>query len=349
MDINQAKDTVIQAGKELVKRGLIARTWGNVSQKVNDHTMVITPSGKDYLSLTRDDIVAVNIDTLEYDGEVKPSSEKGVHANCYKYKDANFVIHTHQLFASAISACDIDGFKPKTKNVNLGSRVLCAGYGLPGTKKLSENVVKALKATDGSAIIMKNHGAVCFGKSFEETFETANQLETACQAYIQDRYLEMSSKSDADDAEIARYVLESKGVKIGDEKSEIADFSLEDRLIVANQSAETIILSFIHTPLKPMVDDFAQIVGVKMCAVGNDVMAVKKALKKADAVFVRGYGAICAGISLDDAKAVSMIVEKNCKAYIAACLCGKAKSINALESRLMRTVYKLKYSKQIEK
>ncbi len=109
MDILQAKEIVIAAGKKLVETGLIARTWGNVSCRIDEQTFVITPSGKAYESLTPDDIVLVRMDDLSYDGDVKPSSEKGIHAQCYLLrKDCNFVIHTHQSNASIISALGSD-------------------------------------------------------------------------------------------------------------------------------------------------------------------------------------------------------------------------------------------------
>ena len=56
MDILQAKEIVIAAGKKLVETGLIARTWGNVSCRIDQNYFAITPSGRDYLSLTPEDI-----------------------------------------------------------------------------------------------------------------------------------------------------------------------------------------------------------------------------------------------------------------------------------------------------
>lgn len=347
MDINQAKDTVIRAGKELVNRGLIARTWGNVSQRIDDHTMVITPSGRDYLSLTRDDIVLVNIDTLEYDGDIKPSSEKGVHASCYKYKNVNFVIHTHQLYASVVSACGIGGFQCDRIYPKLGTSVLCAAYGLPGTHKLNQNVIEALKQTDSGAIIMKNHGAVCFGKDFEATFEIANELEEACRVYTENAYLVKSGEKKFDETKMADFFLSKQGIKPTSLKIEPHNIAFKAEHTVLVKTVETAALSCLPHPLKPLVDDFAQIVGVKMKAVKNSGAAIESALKRADAVFVKGFGAVCFGATEDDAKAVAMIVEKNCKAFLGASLIGKPKPINSLECRLMRTVYRLKYSKQI--
>ena len=74
MEMNQARSAVLKAGLRLVEAGLIARTWGNVSCRV-DASFVITPSGRSYQSLTADDLVQVKIDDLSYQGPIKPSSE----------------------------------------------------------------------------------------------------------------------------------------------------------------------------------------------------------------------------------------------------------------------------------
>lgn len=350
MDINKAKDTVISAGKELVKRGLIARTWGNVSQKVDDESMVITPSGKDYLSLTREDIVVVNINTLDYSGQVKPSSEKGVHASCYRDRDdIRFVIHTHQEIASIVSTCGIDSIRVDERYSHLAERVACAPYGLPSTKKLCKGITDTLQYAKGNCIIMKHHGALCMGEDYEQAFEAANQLEMACAEYLEQRYVLTSGAQRYDASEQAEYVLSKHGVSVDDLTPKPLDIDLDDYYIIVNDAVEVVALSYLHRPIKPMVDDFAQIVGTKIRIVSNDIDSISKALKKANAVLVTGYGAVCIGISDDDAHAVSMIVEKNAKAYIGASLHGRAKPINAFESKLMNTVYKMKYSKQIDK
>lgn len=188
MDVLTAKKLVIEAGERLVETGLIARTWGNVSCRVDDKTFVITPSGKPYIGLTPDDIVEVAINTLEWGGNVKPSSEKGIHAEVYKeYPEANFVIHTHQKIASAVSALSTGIEKVAGEAANLiGSVIHLGGYGLPGTKKLKKGVTSALKLGSSKAVIMAHHGALCFGKDSEEAFQVANSLEKVCADYILD-------------------------------------------------------------------------------------------------------------------------------------------------------------------
>ena len=186
MDVLTAKKLVIEAGERLVETGLIARTWGNVSCRVDDKTFVITPSGKPYIGLTPDDIVEVAINTLEWGGNVKPSSEKGIHAEVYKqFPDANFVIHTHQKIASAVSALS-NGIEKVTGEAAslIGNIIHLGGYGLPGTKKLKKGVTNALKLGPSKAVIMAHHGALCFGKDSDEAFEVASSLENVCADYI---------------------------------------------------------------------------------------------------------------------------------------------------------------------
>lgn len=197
MDIMQAKLDVVKAGVMLCEKGLIQRTWGNVSCRIDNNTFAITPSGRDYLSLTPDDIVIVNIDDLSYSGDIKPSSEKGVHAACYKLRDnCNFVIHTHQTMASLVGlkGNDINHLEGKSAEI-IGKHVPLALYGLPGTKTLREAVASAVERSSSKAVLMKHHGAVCMGDSLEDAFLVASELEEVCKKVFIERYKELTGRT----------------------------------------------------------------------------------------------------------------------------------------------------------
>ena len=197
MDVIQAKLDVIKAGKLLCERGLIQRTWGNVSCRIDEETFAITPSGRDYLGLTPEDIVLVKIEDLSYEGDVKPSSEKGVHAACYKLrKDVNFVIHTHQTMASlaGLTGYDINHVEGKSAEI-IGKHVPLAAYGLPGTGTLREGVTAAVKRSSSKAILMKHHGAVCMGADLDDAFVVANELEEVCKNIFLERYRELTGRT----------------------------------------------------------------------------------------------------------------------------------------------------------
>jgi len=210
MNSYEARAKVVEAGKRLVESKLIARTWGNVSCRISDSHFVITPSGRDYISLTPDDIVEVRIDDCSYAGVNKPSSEKGIHAETYRqYPEANFVIHTHQDQASVVSTLGLDAMPVPAQGGSplLGSEIRCAAYGLPSTKKLRRGVADALKRSTGQAVIMKYHGALCFGKDDEEAFQVALALEEACERFVAEHYLQSSKRSEFDADAMRRYAL----------------------------------------------------------------------------------------------------------------------------------------------
>ena len=77
----EARNLVILSARRLVDAGLTARTWGNLSARISDEQFVITPSGLGYDIMEPEDLVVVNISDLSYEGNRKPSSEKGIHAD----------------------------------------------------------------------------------------------------------------------------------------------------------------------------------------------------------------------------------------------------------------------------
>lgn len=188
-NLDNLKKQVIEAGLKLVKEGLVARTWGNVSLKVDDNQMLITPSGRKYEDLTLDDIVLVDTQTSKYEGNIKPSSEHKLHSEIYKTRSGiNAVIHTHQMNASTCAAArrEVPPILDDMAQI-IGATVRVAPYALPSTKKIVKATVKALKGR--MAALMANHGAVCIGRDMDEAFVVCQVLEKACKAFIEAEFL----------------------------------------------------------------------------------------------------------------------------------------------------------------
>ncbi|MEG0546379.1 MAG: class II aldolase/adducin family protein [Oscillospiraceae bacterium] len=413
MDILEAKELVIKAGKEVVASGLIARTWGNISCRISDTQFVITPSGRAYEDLTADEIVLVNIADLEYDGDVKPSSEKGIHAESYKLRpEINFVIHTHQMQASVVSALgsDITAVAPKSATI-VGNKIPLAGYGLPGTGKLRAGVVAAIMRSDAKAIIMAHHGALCMGTSYEDAFNVASELEKVCDDYIYNKYTELTGKTAENFNEICDYISSKFGNEIGvsskmskavpftacnserdgsvfnisavEEDTDlitridinsgelVAGTSYPDctelhraiykkrkdvNYVVHSKTPAMMAISQSGKTMKPLLDDFAQLVGVTVKSAtfnpNNTLKTAKKvvkALKGRNAVLLNKNGAICVAGTEYDAAAVEMVMDKGCKTEVGSRLFGTGKAISPIETRIMRFVYLTKYSKKVKK
>ena len=406
MDIMQAKETVIRAGHELIAAGLIARTWGNISCRISDTQFVITPSGRAYETLTPEEIVLVNIEDLEYEGEIKPSSEKGIHAACYKLRpEVNFVIHTHQVNASIVSALGMDINNVEGENAQVvGTNLPIASYGLPGTKKLRKGVIDAITRSDAKAAVMAHHGAVCMGVDYDDAFNVAQKVEDICEQYVMDKYTSLTGKvaenltaindyvvekftkkpstapefpackSERDgsvfnisvidgDGAITRIDIESGDIIAGDANNESIELHravykkrADVNFISHSKDPYTVACSKMGKTMRPLIDDFAQIVGVTVKSAkydpNNSLATSKKVVKKLkgrNAVLLENNGALCVAGSEYDAGAIEFITNKGAKIQISAQMFEKVEPINPLETRIMRLVYKLKYSKQAGK
>ena len=186
---NKARQIVCDAGRQLLERGLVEGTWGNCSLRIDGNQMAITPSGRRYEDLTPNDIVIMNYHTLAVEGDIRPSSEKKLHARIYQTrKKINGVIHTHQPNASTVAAArrDLPPILDDQAQI-LGPSVRCAEYALPNTKKIVTTTLRALKGR--FAALMANHGAITIGRTMEEAITAALVLEKACKAFIEAEFL----------------------------------------------------------------------------------------------------------------------------------------------------------------
>lgn len=385
-----AKELVVRAGKELVKSGLIARTWGNVSCRIDEKTFVISPSGRAYETLKPEEIVLCQVEDASYESDIKPSSEKGIHALVYRTRpDINFVIHTHQPQASAISAIGVNAM-PVTNFPLLSNSVPIASYGLPGTKKLRENIGRSLNFFKGHALIMQHHGALCFGSSYDETFLAAKQLEDACQDFVQKKFLEVSGNKTYDEDSFYRFYVSSvlgsntispaKPLRLFNSQRKENGFVLQGDTINEylftnqNMSPEALIHSSIYqnrkdinfiiqnndncilaaslanATLRPLLDDFAQIVGLSArCADSTTPTKIVKALSGRLGVLVPGAGALCCAATESDAHAVAQVMQKDALAQISAQLFGGGHYLTLFDCKLMHFVYTKSYAKKAKR
>lgn len=187
-EIAAAREAVCESGKRLLRSGLVSGTWGNISCRINDEYMAITPSGREYEVLTPDDIVVVNINDLSYAGNVKPSSEKNLHAEIYKNRrEICSIIHTHSPNASIVAASRKEVPLMHEEMLQfIGPSIRIADYALPSTRKLTK---AAMKALDGrNAALLANHGAICTGRNMEDAFAACEILERSCRAFIDSKH-----------------------------------------------------------------------------------------------------------------------------------------------------------------
>lgn len=182
------RQMLVDYGNRLVACGLVQGTWGNISVRLDDRYMLATPSGLDYSRLTPEDMVKVDIETLKYEGNLKPTSEKGLHAAVYQRRpEIGAVIHTHAKYCCVFAAANQDmPIEDREGQKIFGTSVKLAGYGLPGSKALMKHTANALG--DNFGCIMANHGMLACGSDLETAFTNCQMLEQCAETYINRRF-----------------------------------------------------------------------------------------------------------------------------------------------------------------
>ncbi|MHB1912430.1 MAG: L-fuculose-phosphate aldolase, partial [Acidimicrobiales bacterium] len=160
-----APAAVLAAAKDMLHRGLVEGTAGNISARQEDGTVVITPSSVSYEEMALDDLVVIDLDGEAVSAKEgrSASSEKLLHTACYRaFEDIGSVIHSHPVYATMfavahqdIPAC-IDEF-----SIYVGGDVRCSDYAASGSQDVGDEAVKALQGR-GAALIA-NHGMVAVG------------------------------------------------------------------------------------------------------------------------------------------------------------------------------------------
>lgn len=174
-------DEVLAAAKDMLRLGLTAGTSGNVSGRLDDGHVVITPSSISYEDMTLADLVVLDMDGDVVEGFRSPSSEKLVHLASYRrYPEVGSVIHAHPLYASMFACARqsipavIDEFA-----VYVGGAVPCAEYAMTGTPELGEHAADCLDAV-GSALLA-SHGTVTVSGSPAQALHQLGVVERAAQ------------------------------------------------------------------------------------------------------------------------------------------------------------------------
>ncbi len=186
----------IETSLTLVKENLVQGTWGNLSTRIDENHMIVTPKGLAYELLTPEDLVIVNVRTLEYNGKHKPTTERKIHAAIYALRpEIKAVIHTHSMWCSSLAAAriGIPEINDEIKNI-VGGDVRVGKYGLPSTGSLTKNTLAALEGR--KACLLAGHGVVACGESMEEALEVCRIVERAAKDFITSKVKEITSDNE---------------------------------------------------------------------------------------------------------------------------------------------------------
>lgn len=206
--LESLKEQVYQANLELVRKGVVIYTWGNVSGIDREHNLVvIKPSGINYDVMTAEDMVVVDLNSGEVvDGKCNPSSDTPTHLELYRsFKDIGGITHTHSVNAVAFAQAgrDIEA---------LGTTHADYFYGaIPCTRELTKEEVESdYEINTGRVIVetiqkrnyepmtipgvvVKNHGPFTWGKDAMDSVHNAVVMENIAEMNLKTIFLNPNS------------------------------------------------------------------------------------------------------------------------------------------------------------
>jgi L-ribulose-5-phosphate 4-epimerase len=181
-----AKKLIVETAQKLVAKGYLMATGGNLSVRIpGEDAFAITPSNYDYMKMISEDICILTLDLEPLEGKFKPSVESAMHAAIYRVRgDVNAVVHTHQVYASALTLIKtpIPALFDEQARF-LGRSVDIIPYAPSGTGMLANTIAKHVR-DHNNAYMMQNHGALVLGHDMERAVHNVDILEKCSLAYL---------------------------------------------------------------------------------------------------------------------------------------------------------------------
>ncbi|OFY66738.1 MAG: hypothetical protein A2Y71_11060 [Bacteroidetes bacterium RBG_13_42_15] len=177
--------------RRLYRQGLTTTSGGNISLKISERIILITPSATDKGRMQWKEIGIMSSSGKNLTPELKPSIEHEMHLLIYqKKKDITAIVHAHPVFASAFTAmkCKIN------TNLTAEAKAICGDpcfvpYALMGTKELASLASESI--TDSDILLLENHGILTTGSSLLQAFDKLEVLENAAKMTL---IVEMTGK-----------------------------------------------------------------------------------------------------------------------------------------------------------
>jgi L-fuculose-phosphate aldolase len=174
LDDRQIRADIVEIGRRLYRKGLIAANEGNISVREGD-VLYVTPAGVCKGFLAPETVVRTNLRGQSLNGYA--STEVAMHVSVYHRRpDVRAVVHAHPVLATGFAVAGVPLDEPLlAEAVAVLGPVPVVPYGTPGTNELAETVDRAI--VGHHALLLANHGALTVGDTLLRAWERMETLE----------------------------------------------------------------------------------------------------------------------------------------------------------------------------
>ena len=178
-----AKKEILETAMKLIDCDLINLGAGNLSIRRGNH-VIVTPSGKEYKNLEPNDLPVIDMEGNVVEGVYKPSLDSVGLLYIYKHvPHINAIIHTHQVYATALSLTQTKLPAILTTLANaVGGEVTVTPFAPAG--KIETGIVTVENLNNKRAVILKNHGVMTVGEQLNDALIAAVYLEEAAKSFL---------------------------------------------------------------------------------------------------------------------------------------------------------------------
>ena len=174
---DELRRDLVRFGKWLYRLGFAPGTSGNLSVRLDDQRLLVTPTGVSKYLLKSTEMVIVDLQGRQLAGSRKVTSEISMHLAVYqKRDDVNAVVHSHPPIATAFACAGraLDEMLCQEAVMTLGV-VPLAEYATTGTTEVAASLAPLIQGHE--AILLANHGVVSYGSTLLEAFLRMETVE----------------------------------------------------------------------------------------------------------------------------------------------------------------------------
>ncbi|MDP2808081.1 MAG: class II aldolase/adducin family protein [bacterium] len=173
----EPRKEILRVCRKLDALGFVPATDGNVSVRLDDKRILITPSMLRKGDIKESQLLVTAMEGRVLAGRGKPSSEIRMHLYAYKMRpDVKAIVHAHPPFATAFAAAGLDLKAPLLPEVVLTvGPVPLAPYATPSTEEVPRSIALLIKKHQ--ALLLANHGVLALGQNLEEALQRMERVE----------------------------------------------------------------------------------------------------------------------------------------------------------------------------
>lgn len=182
---------IVECGRISYERHLMTSNDGNISVRMDDGLILVTPSGLSKGRLSTDDLIVVDLDgnIISAKADRRPSSETPMHLEVYKQRDdVRAVVHAHPIFATALTVAGLEFPVDVLPEVllTLGDVPITA-YATPSSHEDAVTIRPFVK--QHNALLLCQHGSLTYGKNLDEALIHLERIEHVSEIYYRAKML----------------------------------------------------------------------------------------------------------------------------------------------------------------